>query len=336
MKGEWLRTNVRGAALEGNALLDAVDRPLWIYLPPEYARDPERRFPTCYFLHPYLSSGASWSQSSPFARTVPERMDALVADGKIPPFIGVFPDGSTALGGTQWNNSPAVGNYQDYLVQDVVPHVDHSFRTFAQGESRLVLGRSSGGYGALLLGKNHPDVFSHIHANAADSFFEYCYLPDFPKAAGALLNAGGVAAWFRDFTARAQATKMRSDDFSVINIVAMAASYSPDADAPLGLTLPFDLDTARPREAVFARWLEADPVRFIPANPARVSRLKSAFVECGTRDEYNMRWGMRMVARALEEVGVPVTHEEFDDGHGGTNYRFDRALSVMVPKLATK
>jgi hypothetical protein len=51
------------------------------------------------------------------------------------------------------------------------------------------------------------------------------------------------------------------------------------------------------------------------------------------RDEFHIQWGTRMVARALEGRGVRLIHEEFDDGHFGTSYRYDRVLSVVVPRM---
>ncbi len=53
-----------------------------------------------------------------------------------------------------------------------------------------MLGHSSGGYGALVMGRYHPELFSHLGSHAGDCYFEYCYLPDLPKAASALLKAG--------------------------------------------------------------------------------------------------------------------------------------------------
>ena len=73
---------------------------------------------------------------------------------------------------------------------------------------------------------------------------------------------------------RARLTKLRSDDHPVLNVLAMAAAYSPRAGEPLGLELPFDPVTARLRDEVWARWLEHDPVRFVPCSIAAFRRLR--------------------------------------------------------------
>lgn len=333
MKGSLVQEEMTSVALKGNALRDPAVRALRVYLPPGYSAE-GRRYPTAYFLHPFLSSGASWVQASAFSNTVPERLDGLIERGEVPPLIAVFPDGATRLGGTQWNNSPSMGRYQDYVANDVVGWVDGHYRATPTPEARAVLGRSSGGYGALLMGRDRPDVFGHLAANAADSFFEYCYLPDFPKAAASFYKLGGYEPWYADFLERVYRTKMRSEDPTTLNILAMAAAYSPNATAPLGLDLPFEAGSARIREEIFDRWKCEDPVRFAHTHAPAFKKLQTVFLDCGSRDEFNLRWGIRMVADQLKSEGVTVLHEEFDDGHSGTNYRFDRALTVLGPRLA--
>jgi len=333
MNGQLVQHTVDSAALAGNPLGDPARRAVLTYLPPGYEEGAER-YPVFYFLHGFSSSARAWVNFSAFAPSVPERLDALITQGALPKAIGVFIDGWTAFGGCQWDNSAALGRYRDYVVQDVVPFVDRTLRTVPTREGRALIGKSSGAYGTLVMGRHHPEVFAHLACHSGDSYFEYCYLGDFPKAAAALLKAGGVAPWFAEFTQRARSTKMRGDDFPTLNTVAMAAAYSPEPGQPLGLALPFELETGRLREEVWARWLALDPVRFIPADPAPFQTLANVFIDCGTRDEANLRWGTRMVAKALEQAGVPVVHEEFEDGHMGINYRLDRSLTVLGPRLS--
>ncbi|WNG36188.1 alpha/beta hydrolase [Archangium minus] len=333
MKGVLETQEMHSPALESNPLGDPARRQLLVYLPPGYAQG-TRRYPTAYFLNAFSASGKSWTNFSAFSVSVPERLDALVAAGTIPPVIGVFPDGWTSIGGSQWVNSDAIGRYRDFLAKDVVGFVDRTYRTLPKPASRAVLGHSSGGYGALVMGRYHPEIFSHLSAQSPDAYFEYCYLPDLPKAASALLKAGGVEAWYQDFTRRARETKARGDDFSVINMLAMAAAYSPKKGEPLNLEMPFDAQTGRMRLEVWNRWLVHDPVRFVPKFVDAFRKLKTVFIDCGSRDEFNLRWGARMVAEDLRAGGVEVIHEEFEDGHTGVNYRFERSLSVLGPRLA--
>jgi S-formylglutathione hydrolase FrmB len=330
MNGQLLELELDAPSLNSNPLGDPARRPLYVYVPPGGA---EGR-PAVYFLHGFTGSARGWLNVAAFSPTLPERLDALVSAGEIPPVVGVFPDGATALGGTQWINAPAVGRYQDYVADDVVAFVEARLGTLARRGARAVAGKSSGGYGALAMGRDRPEVFAHVASHAGDAYFEYCYLVDFPKAAAALLASGGdAAAWLEAMRRRGRDTKLRGDDHPVLNVLAMAAHYGPEPGAPLGLALPFELPSGRIRADVWARWLEHDPVRFVPRALDRFRGLDSVFVDCGTKDEFHLRWGARMVADALREGGVPVVHEEFEDGHMGINYRYDVSLRRLAPRL---
>ncbi len=330
MNGSIVELQVDSPALAGNPLGDPARRTVLVYVPPGGAAGR----PAITFLHGFTGSARAWLNVSVFAPTVPDRLDALVAAGEIPPVVGVFPDGMTALGGTQWTDAPAVGRYQDFVAVDVVGEIEARLGTLARREARAVVGKSSGGYGALCLAGDRPDVFALVGAHAPDSGFEYCYLPDLPKAAGALLGAPDAAAWLDAAKRRARETKLGGSDHPTLNVIAMAAHYSPRAGAPLGLDLPFDLPTGRVREDVWARWLAHDPVRFVPAAAESFRRLEGVFLDCGTKDEFNLRWGVRAVAAALRDAGVRVEHQEFDDGHIGTSYRYEASLRWIVPRLA--
>ena len=332
MKGQVAVESLEAPSLQGNPLGDPVRRPAVVYYPEGYTSS-SARFPVVYFLHGFTGSALGWTNVSAFSPRVPERLDALIAAGKVPPALGVFVDGWTALGGSQWINSGAVGRYQDYLVDDVVGWADRTLRTVAKPQARALVGKSSGAYGALAAAAGRPGVFGHIASHSGDSYFEYCYLGDFPKAASALLSAGGLESWWKGMLQRGQETKLRGDDHPVLNIVAMAAAYSPDPKEPMGIALPFDPQTARIRDDVWTRWLAKDPVRFVPENLAPFKALDSIFIDCGTRDEFQLRWGARMVAEALKAAGARVTHEEFEDGHMGINYRYDASLQSIGQRI---
>jgi S-formylglutathione hydrolase FrmB len=331
MQGRLLTLAVRSAALAGNPLGDPTERPLLAWIPP--GRADGRGLPAAYFLHGFTGSALGWVNVTAFQPSVPERIDALVGAGALPPFVALFVDGWTALGGSQWVNSEAIGRYRDYLVRDVVPFVERELGTLAAPESRAVLGKSSGGYGALVMGRHHPEVFGHVASHAGDAGFEYCYLPDFPAAAAALQGTD-PAAWIEGMRRRARETRLQDSDHPVLNAIAMAAAYSPRAGAPLGLELPFEVGTGRLREEVWARWLEHDPARFVPRSLDSFRRLRTVYLDCGTRDEFHLRWGARMVADSLRAAGLEPVHEEFDDGHRGIDYRYERSLALVVPRLA--
>jgi poly(3-hydroxybutyrate) depolymerase len=332
MNGRLLELELDSPALAANPLGDPSRRLLVAYLPPGHADG--AGLPAVYFLHGFTGSGRGWLNVSPWSPTVPERLDALVSAGEVPPLVGIFVDGWTALGGSQWINSPAIGRYQDYVADDVVSFVERTLGTLPRREARAVVGKSSGGYGALRLGADRPEVFAHLACHAGDAGFEWCYGPDLPKAAAALLQVGDAAAWLEAAVRRARDTRLAGADHPVLNVLAMAAAYSPDPVAPLGAALPFELPSGRLRPEVWARWLEHDPVHFVPRSLQAYRRLATLFIDCGSRDEYHLRWGARQVVESLRAGGLAVVHEEFEDGHMGINYRYDRSLRLLGARLA--
>ncbi|HYH99940.1 alpha/beta hydrolase, partial [Hyalangium sp.] len=128
MKGVLETRDLQGPALESNPLGDVGRRQLRVYLPPGYGEGTQR-YPAVYFLHAFSNSGASWANASAFTLSVLDRLDAMIESGAIPPVIGVFPDGWTSLGGSQWINSDAIGRYRDYVAKDVLGFVDRTYRT---------------------------------------------------------------------------------------------------------------------------------------------------------------------------------------------------------------
>ncbi len=151
---------VHSAGLEHNMLGDPADQPVSIYLPDAYAHDSERRFPVLYFLHGYGGEPATHSNAERF-RTA---MDEGIAAGTVKPMIVVLPNGSNKYHGAFYANSSTTGNWDDFIVKDVVSYVDNHYRTLAFAARRGLAGHSMGGFGALTLGFRHPDVFGSIYA----------------------------------------------------------------------------------------------------------------------------------------------------------------------------
>ena len=182
MRGKLIELELEVDALAGNPLGDPSRRTVLVYLPPgqDGRAPPDRHLPARVQRQ---RPGLAQRELVPAHR--PERIDAQVVSGVLPPFVAVFPDGATRLGGTQWTDAPAVGRYQTYVAEAVVREVEARFGTLPVREARAIVGKSSGGYGALRMGRDRPDVFAHVGSHSGDACFEYCYLSDFPKAAAA-------------------------------------------------------------------------------------------------------------------------------------------------------
>lgn len=322
----WFESTV----LRGNPLGDPHERRIPVWLPPSYDTHPDRRHPVLYALTGFGSRGRGLLNDNPWSPSLDDRLDALVAAGE-PECIVVMPDAFTRLGGAQYMDSPATGDYETHLIDELVPWIDAHFRTLAAPAHRAIAGRSSGGFAALRLGMRHPDVFGALASHSGDLLFEYAYAPDFPRACSVLQEAGGVTAFLAAWDRKPQKGK---DDFLAFNIVGMAACYSPDPACEMGIALPFDLATGLPRPEVFARWLAHDPLRLLATHADALRGMRLVFLDCGTRDEYHLHHGARAFARELTRLGIAHVHEEFADGHMNVSYRWDRSLPLLLRAIA--
>lgn len=314
--------------LKGNPLSDKHVRDLIVYLPPGYDESNEA-YPSVYCLTGFTGRGKMLLNDAAFTPNLAERMDKLINSGLIKPMIVVMPDCFTYYGGSQYINSAATGNYEDYLIEEIVPFVDENFRTVRGREARAVMGKSSGGYGSLIMGIRHADVFGLVCSTSGDAYFEHCYPMDFAKAFRVI--KGDPAAFMKKFWSN---EKQGKDDFPAVNTIGMSACYSPNAGSPWGYDLPFDLETGEIRADVWQRWLEHDPVRLVEKSVENLKSLKLLYIDAGTRDEFALDLGARVLSKRLRDLGIDHIHEEFDDGHFNISYRYNRSLELISEKFS--
>ena len=318
-------------ALRGNALGDPHVRPLWVYAPPAYDAEPERRFPAIYLIQGLTGQLDMWRNRSAFRPTVLELVDQLFAEPEFPPALVVFVDAWTSFGGSQFVDSPAVGRYHTYLCDEVVPFVDERYRTLAGPAHRGISGKSSGGYGAMITPMLRPDLFGGLATHAGDALFEHCYIPDFREAMRALRDYdGSFDAFWADFRSRPAFTK--KTDFPLLNTWAMAACYSANDDG--SVELPFDLDSGMLRPEIWERWLAWDPVRMAERHADALRGLRAIYIDSGSKDQFFLDLGAQAFKHALEAVGVTdVFYELFDGTHSSIEYRYPQALRYLAERL---
>ncbi len=322
------------ATLQGNPLGDPHVRPLWVYVPPGYDDAPQRRYPSVYVLQGFTGHLAMWRNRTPFRQPFPETADAAVAAGTCPPVIVVYVDAWTALGGSQFVDSPGTGRYHTYLCDEVVPWVDARYRTLPDPAHRGVSGKSSGGYGAMVSALWRPDLFGALATHAGDALFELCYPDSFPKVVRILRDEyqGSYDRFWADLQSRPALS--RESDAELIETWAYAAAYTADDDGTV--QLPFDTATGARRDEMWERWLERDPVRIAAASPEVVRGLRAVWIDAGTRDEWYLDLGATAFRDALLAAGLPgerMCFELFPAAHGGIDYRYPLALSWLASRL---
>jgi len=330
--GRLEELELESRALRDNPLGDPHVRPLWVYLPPAYDAEPERRFPAVYLIQGMTGQLDMWRNRSAFRPNVPELVDRLFAEEACPPALVVFVDAWTSYGGSQFLDSPGTGRYHTYLCEEVVAFVDGRFRTLPEAAHRGITGKSSGGYGAMVTPMLRPDVFGGLATHAGDALFELCYLPDFREAVRALRDdyGGSYERFWEDFRSRPAFTKQ--SDFPLVNTWAMAACYSANEDG--SIELPFDELTGMLRDEVWQRWLAWDPVRMARRHGDALRSLRAIYIDAGTHDEWFLDLGAEAFRRELEALGISdVFFELFDAKHGGIEYRYPLAIRYLAERL---
>src|SRR5580692_11413802 len=270
-----VQAQVHSAGLEHSLFGDSSDQPVGIYLPAAYAAEPQRRFAVIYFLHGYTDTPAL-----KVAEIVQQMMDKQIAAHAVEPMIIVAPNGLNKLLGSFYTNSSATGDWEDYVVRDVVAYVDSHYRTLASPDSRGIGGHSMGGYGSLMLAFKHPDVFGYVYAMS----------PCCTILAGDL--ALGSKVW-----EQAQSVKAVSELPGMIEhgellsaaMLAAQAAFTPDPQKPF----PFSDSPVRrdgnhwvPDPVVFPEFQSHIVVNAVPGLLPKIYKLKGIYIDYGAQDEF--------------------------------------------------
>ncbi len=222
----------------------------------------------------------------------------------MPPAIVVLVDGFTRLGGSQYVDSIHNGDYATYTVRDVVGHVDRTYRTIAAEGGRAVLGKSSGGFGAmhLVLGTSRRlrrirfaqrrfvlslRAFSGVRDGSA-------------HARGARLRSS------RAFVEAFERKHKRSDagvhddgDARLRRGLLAAQRNAPSISICPSIERPASCETTSSR----AGWPSIPPSA--SRRTAReLARLRLRYLDCGRRDEYDLDIGARVVAERIRDLGL--------------------------------
>lgn len=309
--------------LVGNPLGDPAAREVSVWSPPRAADG----LPALLVLAGFTGRGQKYLDTHPWHPGLALRIDRAHAQGRFPACHVVFPDCFTALGGSQYLDSPAVGPYQSHLLDELLPFVTEHWGAASFG----VCGKSSGGFGALRLAMARPGAFRVAGSLSGDLGFDLAYGGELMAACRGLVPYGGDAARFLE--AFREEPSLSGDGHAVIDVLAMSACYAPDASEPLGFQLPMDPHTGE-RTTGWERWLENDPLNRLDREGDALRALEQLDLRAGTRDEFHLQFGLRRFVRRLEELGIPHAHQEFEGGHFGTDGELLALATALAGRLA--
>ena len=318
------------AILADNPLHDPARRRVAVLRPP--SGETEGR-PLLLLLAGYMGSGpGEMLRGGPFEENLFQLFDRLVRSGACGTATLISPDCTTALGGNQYVNSSAMGRYDDYLLDELLPWARERYHPSTVG----VLGQSSGGFGALHLSLEHPGVFAAAASSAGDMGFEWTYLPELPRAAREYRMHGGPEAFLAKLFGDPSVLRgPMSPSGAALITAGMGASYSPVESDPGAFELPVDWETGALVPEVWSRWTAFDPVGRVatPEGTAALRSLKHLHVTGSTGDEWYLDLGARWFASVARRHGVPVVHDEFEGGHFTRVPRFTSMFTKMVAAL---
>ncbi len=358
-------------SLQGNLIEDPSVRDLYVYLPPQY--DPVNHppqglngFPVLYLLHDFGED----NQAFTFIYKVAEVADRMIAENQINPMILVMPDASsialasdpykTDLGGTFYVNSPLLGNYENYITQDIMDSVEVSFATVGariegvwvpNRDYHAISGHGMGGYGALRIAMDYDTLlFSAVSASSPYASFESFLTRQIIDKIYAENGFASDDFSYASYKKLNPWTDSSHPDKTYSQLVfAMAAAFSPhdptDNDTAnffaivniegfdYGVDLPFDSSrTIPPGSPIWNRWLNQDIKTKLTNDPDAFANL-SIYFDCGDEDQLGLYNGTRALDQLLSLYGKEHTYMEYG-GYSGypadhNHFVYDRLPYIL-------
>jgi enterochelin esterase-like enzyme len=279
-------------SLKGNLVRENTLQSMNVYLPDSYFRS-SIRYPVVYYFHGF---GAGFNSIDRYIRIITEAF--VKKDREI---IIVAVNGSGALGGTFWTDSPVTGKWESIVPDEIVPFIDKKYRTIAKPSKRGLAGFSMGGFGAINIGMNHPDVFSSIYACAP----------------GLLKND-------RFGVAFEQWKKFDPNFFEPYG-----AAFAPDTELPFPHAAIPVMDGSQKDNRIIEKWLSGfgDIERKAASYASKRKEFNTLRIDYMKGDRYV--WipeGCRYMSEKLKALGIPHIQTEYPGGHSMT----DNVMTQMI------
>ena len=318
-KSQVVDRELRSESIAHNKIGVDPMRKMVVYLPPGYEGSSEH-YPVIYFL------------PNPFEddyRVVFDQRDAqglfdrAIGTGVIGKFILVSIDMNTQLGSSWYVNSSATGNWEDFMVKELVPYIDANFRTLPTRDSRGIAGIFIGGYGAIRFGMRHPDIFGTVYA-----------MHPVGTGTGVSISAS-LPKW--DILVNAKSMDDVKKDFRTQIFTTMFQAHLPDPDKP-----PLFIDLLARQEGdqliIDAKLMERFRNNFYLETmiPQYADNLKSlrGFKFDWTRNDANFDhvYANQAFTHKLIEFGIVHQAEEYTGTFGESDWGVDgRVYTEVLP-----
>ena len=336
-KGQLFQIVVDAPQHLQNQLADPTMRQVMIYAPPEYVMPyktsqegwcggkKREDLPVVIDLPPYTGSGLSRCAFKPFRESVTDIIDRLWGTKKIPPALFIFPDTYTRLGGTAFTPSKILGDQGAFIVENVLPAVQ-SYCDLSGKKGTFLIGKSSGGYGALHLVDRFPEIFQGVACHSGDIDFQLAFPPLLLDCAIHLNHyAGSIPTFLKEVSKKHALTQ---DDGHALLSLGLVAAFNSDLSFD-SLSLPLDLKTGDFDKNRWNQFLKYDPLCFIPQHLDAFRKLEKFYLDVGLFDHYRLHFGAHKLHMLLDRERIEHVFETFE----GTHYCIDHRLEVSLPYL---
>lgn len=309
-----------GSDLLGNLLREPEARTVHVYLPPGYDAAVGRRYPVVVLLHAFGAHSGDWlgTDRGYEGLDVAQALDSLINSGEVGELIVAMPDAHTALGGSWYTSSPATGDWERFIVEDLVAHVDRRYRTRARPEHRGIAGQSMGAYGALRIALRHPGAFGAVVA-----------LSPVPVQDPNPLGDAGMRA-----ALEADRTSLGSSSILARVLWSRAAAFSPAPDEPPAFArLPYRIegDSLVQVAEVWDAWKDATLQELAKQHPDALDGV-AVRLEVGSEDPLNGE--VSALSRTLRDLGVVHDFVTFPGGHvAGVRARFEGSVFRFLSEV---
>ena len=292
-----------------NKIGDPIEREILVHISP----GGEGPLPCIIYLAPFTGTGFARANWRAFSETLPQRHERLVSSGIMPPSILVMPDTFTSMGGNQFIDSEILGDWGSGLNDDLRREINSRYDVSGFG----LVGKSSGGYGALVRGML-DDCWDAVACHSGDCGFELLFGIEMGNTL-TQINAHGGMSGFLEYVKNANSLK--GDDFHTLMIAAMASTYS-DGTLPIDENCIFD-------DEKWSEWKSWDPLQMIEDH----RQSPPCWIDVGDSDQYNIQYGLRQLHERMTELKIEHEWEEFPGTHSGIDHRLDLSLPWMANQI---
>ncbi len=263
-----------------------------IVLPPSYESNPDSTYPSIYFLHGF-GLDFSWYGS------VVSVFEDMMASGEIRESILIKPDGFVIpYLGSMYTNSDYNGQFEDYIVQDLISHIDGSYNTIDNSSYRAIMGHSMGGYGAVKLSIKFPELFQVAASHSGPIAIENV-IPDLLPVLLAETGILGYQPWNGTVS---------------LFMYSASAAFSPNVDDwPYYVDLPVDY-YGNVIDEVWDLWLGHDALMLAQENLANIQSIRF-YMDCGDQDDYLFYNHSTSFSEFLDEVNINHVYETYPGDH---------------------